>query len=97
MAHKTAKGSTALGRDSESKRLGVKLYDGEIAKPGSIILRQRGRKYRAGANVAIGKDDTLFALRSGIVHFTRRTIRHFDGSLKKTTFVHVVDKRTDMN
>lgn len=69
MAHKKAGGSTRNGRDSESKRLGVKLYGGQQAKAGNIIVRQRGTKYHAGVNVGKGKDDTLFALAEGKVFF----------------------------
>ena len=69
MAHKKAAGSTSLGRESESKRLGVKLTDGEWAKIGAIIIRQRGTKYHPGLNVKKGKDDTLFALSAGVIKF----------------------------
>ena len=69
MAHKKAAGSTKNGRDSESKRLGVKRYGGESVLAGSIIVRQRGTKFHAGTNVGIGKDHTLFALTEGKVKF----------------------------
>ncbi|GED23220.1 50S ribosomal protein L27 [Halomonas sabkhae] len=69
MAHKKAAGSTRNGRDSESKRLGVKLFGGQAAVPGNIIVRQRGTKFHAGAGVGIGKDHTLFALEEGQVKF----------------------------
>ncbi|MCW4149771.1 50S ribosomal protein L27 [Halomonas sp. 18H] len=69
MAHKKAAGSTRNGRDSESKRLGVKLFGGQAAVPGNIIVRQRGTKFHAGAGVGIGKDHTLFALDEGHVKF----------------------------
>ena len=71
MAHKKAGGSTRNGRDSISKRLGVKKYGGERVKPGNIIIRQRGTKYHPGANVGIGKDYTIYALIDGIVKFER--------------------------
>lgn len=90
MSHKKAGGSTTLGRDSISKRLGVKLYDGEKAKPGSIIIRQRGTKYRAGENVKRGNDDTLFALKSGTIKFTTKKLRKFDNTLKSSKIVNVV-------
>lgn len=93
MAHKKAGGSTALGRDSHGKRLGVKLPEGAAAHEGSIIIRQRGTKYVPGKNVSKGGDDTLFAMAGGFVHFTRRALRHFDGSLKKKTIVHVMDAK----
>ncbi|MCK2185435.1 50S ribosomal protein L27 [Halomonas getboli] len=69
MAHKKAAGSTRNGRDSESKRLGVKLFGGQAVTPGNIIVRQRGTKFHAGAGVGIGKDHTLFALDEGVVKF----------------------------
>lgn len=69
MAHTKAGGSTKLGRDSESKRLGVKRQDGQRVNAGEILIRQRGTKYLPGLNVARGADDTLYALRAGIVKF----------------------------
>ena len=69
MAHKKGKGSTKNGRDSNSKRLGVKIFGGETVKAGNIIIRQRGLKYKAGLNVGIGKDYTLFSLKSGTVNY----------------------------
>ena len=69
MAHKKAAGSTRNGRDSESKRLGVKRFGGESVLAGNIIVRQRGTKFHAGNNVGIGKDHTLFALTEGKVKF----------------------------
>ena len=71
MAHKKAGGSTRNGRDSISKRLGVKKFGGERVKPGNIIVRQRGTKFHPGLNVGMGKDYTLFALIDGIVKFER--------------------------
>lgn len=90
MAHKKAGGSTQNGRDSHGQRLGVKLYAGEYAKIGNIIVRQRGTTVRAGQNVAIGKDDTLFALADGVVKFTNKRIKRFTGHFKMAKFVHVV-------
>jgi ribosomal protein L27 len=69
MAHKKAGGSSRNGRDSESKRLGVKKFGGEAVIPGNIIVRQRGTKFHPGDNVGIGKDHTLFALTEGKVSF----------------------------
>ena len=69
MAHKKAGGSTRNGRDSESKRLGVKLFGGQAVKAGNILVRQRGTKIHPGLNVGKGKDDTLFALVDGVVKF----------------------------
>ena len=70
MAHKKAGGSSRNGRDSESKRLGVKRYGGQLVSAGSIIVRQRGTQFHAGDNVGIGKDHTLFAKIEGAVQFT---------------------------
>ncbi|MDD3285426.1 MAG: 50S ribosomal protein L27 [Patescibacteria group bacterium] len=89
MAHKKAGGSTALGRDSESKRLGVKLSDGQIAKAGNIIIRQRGTKYHPGENVRRGNDDTLFAVAGGKVKFSTKKLKKFNGKLKSTKIVSV--------
>lgn len=72
MAHKKAGGSTRNGRDSHSKRLGVKLFGGEQVTAGNIIIRQRGTRYRPGVNVGIGTDHTLFAKSNGTVEFKRR-------------------------
>jgi large subunit ribosomal protein L27 len=72
MAHKKGAGSSRNGRDSQSKRLGVKLFGGQIAKAGSIIVRQRGTKHNPGLNVGLGKDHTLFALSDGEVEFKRK-------------------------
>lgn len=69
MAHKKGKGSTKNGRDSESKRLGVKRYGGEVVKAGNILVRQRGTQFHAGYNVGVGKDFTLFSKVNGIVRF----------------------------
>ena len=72
MAHKKAGGSSRNGRDSESKRLGVKKFGGEAVIAGNIIVRQRGTKWHPGANVGMGKDHTLFALEQGAVSFARK-------------------------
>ncbi|MBZ4675592.1 MAG: hypothetical protein JG782_211 [Anaerophaga sp.] len=72
MAHKKGVGSSRNGRESESKRLGVKIYGGQIAKAGNIIVRQRGTQHHPGENVGIGKDHTLFALTDGKVVFRKR-------------------------
>jgi large subunit ribosomal protein L27 len=77
MAHKKSGGSAKNGRDSISKRLGVKRFGGEKINAGSIIVRQRGTKFKPGSNVGIGKDDTLFALTSGVVKFTQRHNKKF--------------------
>ncbi len=72
MAHKKGAGSSSNGRESHSKRLGVKIYGGQFAKSGNIILRQRGTVHNPGLNVGIGKDHTLFALIDGIVEFKKK-------------------------
>ena len=72
MAHKKAGGSTRNGRDSESKRLGVKLYGGQAVVAGNIIIRQRGTEYRAGQNVKMGRDHTLFAVADGHIKFEEK-------------------------
>ena len=72
MAHKKGQGSVKNGRDSESKRLGVKKSDGQVVKAGNIIVRQRGTNVHPGTNVGIGSDDTLFALKDGKVKFERK-------------------------
>lgn len=89
MAHKKAGGSTNLGRESHSKRLGVKVYSGQPVGAGEIIIRQRGTKYRPGANVRRGGDDTLYAVVNGIVAFGRRKAKRFTGALKKVTIIGV--------
>ena len=72
MAHKKGVGSTKNGRDSNSKRLGVKIYGGQVAIPGNIIVRQRGTKFHPGENVGLGKDHTIFSKVEGLVKFTRK-------------------------
>ncbi|MDZ7742110.1 MAG: 50S ribosomal protein L27 [Bacteroidota bacterium] len=72
MAHKKGAGSSQNGRESESKRLGVKIYGGQFAKAGNILIRQRGTKHNPGLNVGMGKDHTLFALSDGVVEFRRK-------------------------
>ncbi len=71
MAHKKGVGSSRNGRDSQSKRLGVKIYDGQIVRAGNIIVRQRGTKVHPGLNVGKGKDDTLFATSDGVIKYER--------------------------
>lgn len=82
MAHKKGVGSSENGRDSHSKRLGVKLFAGEVARAGNILIRQRGTRFHPGANVGVGKDFTLFALEDGVVEFKK--------SRKDRTFVHII-------
>ncbi|HOH99291.1 MAG TPA: 50S ribosomal protein L27 [Bacteroidales bacterium] len=73
MAHKKGAGSSSNGRESESKRLGVKIYGGQLARAGNIIVRQRGTRHYPGINVGMGKDHSLFALSDGVVEFRRRS------------------------
>lgn len=89
MAHTKSGGSTKNGRDSESKRLGVKLYNGQPAKPGSIIVRQRGSRYLPGENTRIGADDTIYAITNGVVAFSEKTKKMFNGLKKSVKVVNV--------
>ncbi|PIP30101.1 50S ribosomal protein L27 [Candidatus Jorgensenbacteria bacterium CG10_big_fil_rev_8_21_14_0_10_54_38] len=89
MAHTKAKGSTKLGRDSESKRLGVKRFDGETVGVGEVLVRQRGTKFYPGANVKRGGDDTLYALKGGVVKFTEKKRGRFDGSRQFVKMVNI--------
>ncbi len=91
MAHKKAGGSSSNGRDSAGKRLGVKLSDGQYAKAGAIIVRQRGTKVHPGTNVMKGKDDTLFSTITGIVKFSTKKVIKFNNKLIATKFVNVVE------
>ncbi len=92
MAHKKAGGSTSNGRDSISKRLGVKLSGGQAASAGNIIIRQRGTKFHPGANVKRVADDTLISLATGVVSFQTKKVLEFTGKLAKRTFVHVLPR-----
>ncbi|NLE33805.1 MAG: 50S ribosomal protein L27 [Bacteroidales bacterium] len=85
MAHKKGVGSSRNGRDSESKRLGVKLFGGQAVKAGSIIVRQRGTKHNPGDNVGIGRDHTLFALIDGTVEFKKKRDNKSYVSVKPVT------------
>ncbi len=87
MAHKKGAGSSSNGRESHSKRLGVKIFGGQFAKAGNIILRQRGTVHNPGLNVGIGKDHTLFALSDGIVEFRK--------GMKNRSFVSVLPKKEE--
>jgi large subunit ribosomal protein L27 len=88
MAHKKGTGSTRNGRDSRSKRLGVKRYGGQVVKAGSILVRQRGTKFHPGHNVGRGSDDTLFALIDGVV-----TFEHKDRSRKQVSISPLADSQ----
>lgn len=89
MAHTKAAGSTKLGRDSQPKYLGVKLFAGQTAKPGSIIIRQRGTKFVPGKNVKRGNDDTLYSMIKGTVKFNTKNLKKFDGNKRLTKVVNV--------
>jgi large subunit ribosomal protein L27 len=79
MAHKKGLGSSKNGRDSESKRLGVKVFAGQPVKAGMIIVRQRGTRFRPDAGAGLGRDDTIFALREGVVEFRRSGDKRYVG------------------
>lgn len=89
MAKTKAAGATKLGRDSRPQYLGVKLFEGQRAKIGSIVVRQRGTKFFPGKNVKRGKDDTLYVLKEGVVRFTTKRKRGFDNSKRKVKIVNV--------
>ena len=90
MAKTKAAGATKLGRDSQPKYLGIKIFEGEKAKAGSIIVRQRGTKFFPGKNVRKGGDDTLYALKEGVVHFVTKRKRGFNNSQKKVKIVNIL-------
>jgi len=89
MSKTKSAGSTSLGRDSNPKYLGIKLSGGQKAQPGAIIVRQRGSKFIPGNNVRKGKDDTLYSIAKGIVKFTTKRIKKFDGNRKIAKIVNV--------
>ena len=90
MAHRKAEGSTKNGRDSNPKYLGVKINHGQSITPGQIIMRQRGSTVMPGKNVGVGKDYTLFALKSGKVAFSSKRKTGFDSSINRKKIVHVI-------
>lgn len=92
MAHKKAGGSTSLGRDSVSKRLGVKIFGDQAVKKGQVIVRQKGSKFHAGSNVRMGSDSTLYSLADGLVKFQNKKVAKFHGNLRKTRIVSVAPK-----
>ena len=93
MAKTKSAGSTKLGRDSQPKYLGVKLFGGQFAKPGSVIIRQRGTKFIPGENVRRGNDDTLYATKEGVIQFQTAHKKKFDGNLRKAKVVNVISKK----
>lgn len=90
MSHKKAGGSSRNGRDSVSKRLGVKHFGGEAVQTGFVLIRQKGTKWHPGKNVGMGRDFTLFALTNGLVQFTQKRQKKFDGNTAYNTLVHVI-------
>lgn len=90
MAHTKAAGSTRLGRESASQRLGIKLFDGQAVKVGFILARQRGTKWVPGQNVKKGSDDTLYATSNGTVKFTTKKLKRFDGRRKIVKVINIV-------
>ncbi len=90
MATTKATGTTKLGRDSRPKYLGVKLYDGQKAKAGAILIRQRGTSVIPGKNVGKGRDDTLFALKNGIVKFSTKRKTGFDKKKRIAKIINVI-------
>ncbi len=91
MSKTKAGGSSRNGRDSQSKRLGVKLFGGQVVKPGDIIVRQRGTKFYTGSGVSTGKDFTIFSTSSGVVKFSTLKRTAFTGSKHRKTLVSVVN------
>lgn len=89
MAKTKATGATKLGRRSQPKYLGVKMTEGQAAKPGMIIIRQRGTHFNAGKNVKMGGDNTIYALKEGIVSFQTKKLNKFDGSKKSGKIVNI--------
>ncbi len=90
MAHTKSGGSTKLGRDSASKRLGVKKFDGQLTEVGNILIRQRGTKWYPGSNTKKGKDDTIYALKKGIVKFIEKKKKTFSGKTKKIKVISII-------
>ena len=90
MAKTKAAGSTKLGRDSISKRLGVKIFGGQSVKAGMVIARQRGTKFIPGKNVRIGGDDTLYAARNGVIKFREKRKTNFDGKQRRVKVIEVL-------
>ena len=90
MSHTKAGGSVKTGRDSESKRLGVKLFGDQFVRSGGVLVRQRGTRMEAGVGVGVGSDHTLFALTDGFVKFSVKKIQKFTGTKVRRTFVSVL-------
>ncbi|MEA2098487.1 MAG: 50S ribosomal protein L27 [Patescibacteria group bacterium] len=97
MAHKKAGGTASNLNDSKPKYLGVKIFGNQVAKAGSIIVRQRGSKFRLGKGVMQGKDHTIFAVIDGFVRFTEKQIIRFNGNKKRVKFVSIEKDKTPQN
>ncbi len=93
MATSKATGASRLGRDSQPKYLGVKITDGQFAKAGQILVRQRGTHFIAGTNVGIGGDNTLFALASGTAQYAKKAKKHYDNTRKLVNIVSIAPKK----
>lgn len=93
MAKTKSTGATRLGRDSQPKYLGIKLFEGQTAKPGQILVRQRGTKFLAGENVKRGKDDTLYALKTGVIRFSTKRKIGFNRAQRIVKIVNVETQR----
>ncbi len=93
MSTKKSAGVSRLGRDSEAKRLGVKISDGQFAKAGNIIIRQRGTQYYPGAHIGMGVDHTLFALVDGIVKFSEKRKKRFNNTSVKVKVVNIISEK----
>jgi len=90
MAHVKSGGSTKLGRDSNSKRLGIKTSDGQTVQSGNVLIRQRGTKWHPGLNTKIGCDDTIYSLINGTVKFSNKKKKTFTGKIKKVSLINVI-------
>jgi large subunit ribosomal protein L27 len=90
MAHKKAGGSVNSGRKANAKRLGVKLFGGQTAKAGNILIRQKGSKWESGKGTSIGRDFTIYATQDGVVSFTQKRKLRFNGQTPRKTYIHVI-------
>ncbi len=90
MAHVKSGGSTKLGRDSNSKRLGIKKSDGQTVQSGNVLIRQRGTKWHPGLNTKIGCDDTIYSLVNGTVKFSNKRKKTFTGKIKRVSLINVI-------
>jgi large subunit ribosomal protein L27 len=93
MAHTKAGGSTKLGRDSAAKHLGVKKFDHQLVNTGNVLIRQRGTKWYPGLNTKRGHDDTIYALKDGMVQFSTKKKKDFTGQVKKISVINVIPKQ----